>query len=112
MLFYSFILYIHIQDTGKYYTPTADSSILQQCGLIGEGVKRPTFKNYRMFVQSTGSGARHLAINSTILYEQVRSELIRIIFNCRRMREGYGSRSVSVCYHATWPTNLVCESNL
>ena len=103
MLFYSFQtynIYIHtyIQKTGKYYTPTADSIVLQQCGLIGEGVKKPTFKNYSMFVQSTGSGARHLPINSTILYEQVKSEPICIIFNPWRMREGYSSCScVSVC---------------
>ena len=78
MLFYSFQTCICIQETGKYYTPTAGSSVLQQCGLIGEGVKRPTFEDYRMFVQSTGSGARHLPINSTILYEQV-SRMAHII---------------------------------
>ena len=96
---YNAILFIsNIQKTGKYYISTANSSVLQQCGLIGEGVKRPTFENYRMFVQSTGSGARHLPINSTVLYEQVTSEPI-CIFNPRRMREGYGSHSVclSIC---------------
>ena len=71
MLFISYL-----QKTGKYYTPTADSSVLKQCGLIGEGLKRPTFESYRVFVQSTGSGARHLAINSTILYEYVNYDII------------------------------------
>ena len=61
----------HIQKTGKYYTPTADYSVREQCGLIGEGVKKPTFERYEVFVQSTGSGARYLPINSTILYEHV-----------------------------------------
>ena len=58
-----------------------------------------------MFVQSTGSGARHLPINSTVLYEHVRSEPTHIIlFNPQRMREGYDSRSVHVSivsYHAS-----------
>ena len=61
----------HIQDTRRYYTPTTDCSVLQQCGLIGEGVRKPTFERYKVFVQSTGSGARHLPIGSMLLYEHV-----------------------------------------
>ena len=61
-----------MQETEKFFTPTADSSVLEQCGVIGEGVKRPKFEGYRVFVQSTGSGARHLPIGSMLLYEHVR----------------------------------------
>ena len=68
------ILAMYIQETDSeiFLTPKASSSVLEQCGLIGEGVKRPTFEDYRVFVQSTGSGARHLPIGSMVLYEHVR----------------------------------------
>ena len=69
------ILAIYIMqetDSEIFLTPTAGSSVLEQCGLIGKGVKRPTFEDYRVFVQSTGSGARHLPIGSLVLYEHVR----------------------------------------
>ena len=60
-----------LQDTGKLLTPGIDSNELRRMGFKGEGIKRSKFdEKYRVFVQSKGSGARHLAHDSYIIYEQ------------------------------------------
>ena len=61
-----------VQKSGKLYTPKGDSSVLQSEGLLGEGVSiRPNYGDvYRVFVQSMGSGKRHVQANTFVIYEE------------------------------------------
>lgn len=43
--------------------------VVKQVGVPGDRIERPNVKGYRVFVQSTGSGARHLSAGSYLLYE-------------------------------------------
>ena len=64
------IYYSFLQETGMYFYPDVDQSILCKHHLIGEGLSPPSsIKDYRVFVQSTGPGSRHLSKDSTVLYE-------------------------------------------
>ena len=59
------------QNTVKYYTPQVDSDTLLANGFKGEGITRAKFNDmYRVFVQSKGSGKRHLAAGTSVLYEK------------------------------------------
>ena len=57
-----------MQDTCEYFTSKLPHDKLS---LYGEGVRKPDYGKYKVFVQSTGSGARHLPAGSFLLYEQV-----------------------------------------
>ena len=51
---------------GEFITgPEACSKI----GAPGERIQRPHLEKYEVFIQSVGSGARHLDATSTILYK-------------------------------------------
>ena len=65
------MLIIIKQDTGEYLSPTVSVDVLYENNLLGEGVQNPRYRKYRIFVQSTGSGARYLPSGSLLLYEQV-----------------------------------------
>ena len=57
-----------IQDGGKYFNLDADPEELREKGLIGEAALQPSLSKFKVLVQSTGLGARHLASGSTLLY--------------------------------------------
>ena len=57
-----------LQEADKYFNLEADPKDLREKGLFGEMVLRPSLSMYKVFVQSTGLGARHLAGGSTLLY--------------------------------------------
>ena len=60
-----------LQASGEYFTPGVDSRILKEESLLGEGVTKEGFGDiYRIFVQSKGSGARHLAAGTCLVYEE------------------------------------------
>lgn len=56
-----------LQETEEYITgPEAH----KKSGVApGERVQRPHLSKYKVFVQSKGSGARHLSAGSLLLYE-------------------------------------------
>ena len=58
-----------LQNSGDFFSPTVDTKTLKKRGFLGERVSRPKVDGYRLFVQSTGLGARHLPAGSMILYE-------------------------------------------
>ena len=61
---------ITIQASRKLYTPKVDSNILREEGLLGEGISQPYFSDeYRVFVQSMGSGKRHLQAHTHIILD-------------------------------------------
>ena len=62
-----------MQGTGEYFFPTVS---VDDNNLLGEGVPKPQYKKYRVFVQSTGSGARYLPAGSLLLYEQVNNKIM------------------------------------
>ena len=70
---------LKLQRTGELFTPGVDSKTLYELGLLGEGIALPNLgKNYKVFVESKGSGARHLACGTSLLYdhgEQVKSSM-------------------------------------
>lgn len=66
------VTYIFIlQTTRTYFYPDVDQNTLYKHHLIGEELSppSPSFKDYQVFVQSTGPGSRHLSKGSTVLYE-------------------------------------------
>lgn len=63
---YKFLL---LQTTRRHFYPDVDQFILYKHHLIGEGLSPPSLKDYKVFVQSTGPGSRHLSKGSTVLYE-------------------------------------------
>ena len=74
MLYIIILINVYFEQRNRYFfTPGPDviPETLQQYRLLGEGVKRPTLDDYIVFVQSTGSGARHLPAGSRLLYDQV-----------------------------------------
>ena len=60
-----------MQESKKYFNPGIGPGPKKLCNrkLLSERVLRPSLDKYRLFVQSTGSGARHLARGSILLYE-------------------------------------------
>ena len=58
----------HVQETKQYFNLDTDPKELCEKGMIGETVLRPSLSKHKMFVQSTGLGARHLAGGSALLY--------------------------------------------
>lgn len=64
-----------LQESGKFFKPGIGPRPKEICSkkLCGERVLRPSLDKYRLFVQSTGSGARHLAQGSILLYEVAKS---------------------------------------
>ena len=69
-----------MQKTGELFLPNVTIDVLYDNNLLGEGIRRPDreYKKYRVFIQSTGSGARHLPAESLLLYEQVCSTFTAI----------------------------------
>lgn len=58
-----------MQRTGKFVTGPEAYAI---SGIVpGEGVQQPHLSKYTVFVQSKGSGARHLSAKSLLLYEVI-----------------------------------------
>ena len=57
-----------LQETGKYYYPDAKSETLRSNNLLGEGVTPQEIAGYKVFVQSMGSGVRHLKAGTDLLY--------------------------------------------
>ena len=60
------------------YSSKLDSDALEGLGCLGETVSPP--EGYRLFVQTTGSGTRHLSIGSLLLYDTQKVEIIKIKF--------------------------------
>ena len=60
-----------MQDTDECFFPTVSVGVLYDNNLLGKGVQNPRYRKYRVFVQSTGSGARYLPAGSCVLFEQV-----------------------------------------
>lgn len=60
-----------MQKTREFITGTKVYDKL--CGIVvhGEEVQQPCLSKYTVFVQSKGSGARHLSANSLLLYEVI-----------------------------------------
>lgn len=88
------------QNTGKCFSPNVALSVLYENDLLGEGVQKPGYKNYQLFVQSTGSGARHLPAKSVLLYEKVQfaEQYYRIIPEAMRFSNrgcGYGMLDIA-----------------
>ena len=48
--------------------------------MFGESVKKPSLKDYDVFVQSTGSGKRHLQSGSKVLYVSIMHGVIPILW--------------------------------
>jgi hypothetical protein len=58
-----------MQKTGELVTGL---EVYDISGIVrGEEVKKPRLSKYTVFVQSKGSGARHLSANSRLLYEVI-----------------------------------------
>lgn len=58
-----------MQKTGEFITGPEANNI---SGIVrGEEVQQPHLSKYTVFVQSKGSGARHLSANSLLLYEVI-----------------------------------------
>lgn len=47
--------------------------VVKDVGVPGYRIENPNIKGYKVFVQSTGSGARHLKAGSYLLYEVYQS---------------------------------------
>ena len=58
-----------MQETGELFSPGVDPEELIRIGFLGEKITQPNLKKHKVFIQSTGSGARHLPGGSTLLYE-------------------------------------------
>ena len=56
-------------QTKKNNKFVTDSKTIGKIVVPGKAIKRPKSSKYIVFVQSTGTGARHLNANSKILYE-------------------------------------------
>ena len=67
-----------LQKTGKYYHLDADSGTLRKNNLLGEGVTPQKIMKYKVFVQSMGSGVRHLKTGTDLLYA---SKVYRMVAN-------------------------------
>lgn len=63
--------YYHLQkkDTEEGLELYVGSEVLKKIGAPKERIKRPSVEGYRVFVQSTGLGARHISAGSFLLYE-------------------------------------------
>jgi hypothetical protein len=56
-----------MQKTGEFVT---GPEVYDISGIVrGDEIKQPHLSKYTVFVQSRGSGARHLSANSRLLYE-------------------------------------------
>ena len=55
-----------VQNTGKMFT---GPKLKKDIGAPSENIQRPVFEGYMVFVQSMGSGARHLKTDTTLLYQ-------------------------------------------
>ena len=53
----------------ELFSPGIDAEGLKSHQLMGNKVSRPSFKVFKVFVQSTGSGVRHLKGGTSILYQ-------------------------------------------
>ena len=51
------------------FSPGIDIEGMRKHQLVGNIVNRPKYKGFKVFVQSTGLGARHLKGGTMILYQ-------------------------------------------
>ena len=56
----------------ELFSPGIDVEGLRKHQLIGNMVNRPRYKGFKVFVQSTGLGTRHLKGDTMILYQVTR----------------------------------------
>ena len=71
------MILLSFQETEEFVTGAEASKMI---GGPGEMVQRPQLENYQVFVQSFGSGARHLDADSIVLYKVARSMNDRLKF--------------------------------
>ena len=77
-----------MQVTKRFFTPDLDTKALEESGLKGEGVRRPDVGDkYRIFVQSQGSGARHLAADTYLLYDDEKQVMVLYAPSHEELRE-------------------------
>ena len=72
-----------VQVTKEFFEPGVNSETLFKEGLQGERVSRARLNvcdGYRIFVQSKGFGARHLAAGTVLLYDHEEKVTIHTIY--------------------------------
>lgn len=55
----------------ELFSPGIDAEGLRKHQLVGNEVSRPKYRGFKVFVESTGIGARHLKGGTMILYQVI-----------------------------------------